>query len=139
MEVYGEDNEQRMSGEHETASYDKFSVGIANRGRSVRIGNDTLTEKKGYFEGKWGRPCFYPQQKCLNTTIICIFYCPNNGIWSAFLIQVDQFIYTNVDLFPFSWVNFILGMRIFPILLPGKCYKRRFLLSRYKSRLAIFP
>ena len=52
MEVYGEDNEQRMSGEHETASYDKFTVGIANRGRSVRIGNETLADKKGYFEDR---------------------------------------------------------------------------------------
>ena len=52
MEVYGEDNDQRMSGEHETASYDKFSVGIANRGRSVRIGNETLADKKGYFEDR---------------------------------------------------------------------------------------
>lgn len=52
MDVYGEDNDQRMSGEHETASYDTFSVGIANRGRSVRIGNDTLKNKKGYFEDR---------------------------------------------------------------------------------------
>lgn len=52
MDVYGKDNDQRMSGEHETASYDTFSIGIANRGRSIRIGNDTLKEKKGYFEDR---------------------------------------------------------------------------------------
>ena len=52
MDVYGEDNDQRMSGEHETASYDTFSIGIANRGRSIRIGNDTLKNKKGYFEDR---------------------------------------------------------------------------------------
>jgi glutamine synthetase len=52
MDVYGKDNDQRMSGEHETASYDSFSVGIANRGRSVRIGNDTLKNEQGYFEDR---------------------------------------------------------------------------------------
>ena len=52
MEVYGEDNIERMSGQHETAGFDKFSIGIANRGRSVRIGNDTINDKKGYFEDR---------------------------------------------------------------------------------------
>ena len=40
MEVYGTDNDKRMTGIHETASYDVFSHGIANRGSSVRIGNE---------------------------------------------------------------------------------------------------
>ena len=52
MSVYGEDNAERMSGQHETASFDNFSIGIANRGRSVRIGNDTINDKKGYFEDR---------------------------------------------------------------------------------------
>jgi len=52
MEVYGEDNAERMSGQHETAGFDKFSIGIANRGRSVRIGNDTINDKQGYFEDR---------------------------------------------------------------------------------------
>ena len=29
MERYGEGNNERMTGEHETASYDKFSFGVA--------------------------------------------------------------------------------------------------------------
>ena len=45
MEVYGDNNEARMTGEHETASFDTFSCGVGNRGCSVRIGNDTLREK----------------------------------------------------------------------------------------------
>jgi len=52
MAVYGEGNEERMTGEHETASYDKFTSGRANRGASVRIGNETVEKKKGYFEDR---------------------------------------------------------------------------------------
>ena len=52
MEVYGSGNEQRMTGKHETAAYDKFSFGVGNRGASVRIGNLTVDEKQGYFEDR---------------------------------------------------------------------------------------
>jgi glutamine synthetase len=52
MEVYGEGNQKRMTGLHETAKYDEFSFGRANRGRSVRIGNETINSKKGYFEDR---------------------------------------------------------------------------------------
>ena len=52
MMIYGEGNKERMTGHHETASYDEFSFGRANRGRSVRIGNDTINNKKGYFEDR---------------------------------------------------------------------------------------
>jgi len=52
MKVYGDDNHQRMTGEHETASFDKFSCGVGNRGCSVRIGNDTLRAECGYFEDR---------------------------------------------------------------------------------------
>lgn len=33
--VYGEDNEQRLTGKHETASMTRFSAGVAHRGASV--------------------------------------------------------------------------------------------------------
>ena len=52
MKVYGSGNEERMTGEHETASYDKFSWGTANRGRSIRIGNENVKNEKGYFEDR---------------------------------------------------------------------------------------
>ena len=52
MNVYGENNDRRMTGEHETASYYKFTHGKANRGASIRIGNNTYNEKKGYFEDR---------------------------------------------------------------------------------------
>lgn len=52
MKCYGADNHLRMSGKHETSSYDKFTFGRANRGASVRIPNVVLTESKGYFEDR---------------------------------------------------------------------------------------
>ena len=52
MTVYGEDNQLRMTGKHETASYDKFTWGVANRGSSVRIPRAVAAEGKGYFEDR---------------------------------------------------------------------------------------
>lgn len=52
MRNYGSGNERRMTGLHETASYNNFSFGRANRGSSVRIGNQTIKDKKGYFEDR---------------------------------------------------------------------------------------
>jgi len=52
MEVYGVNNHLRMTGEHETASYDKFTDSIANRGCSIRRGNNTVVDKCGYFEDR---------------------------------------------------------------------------------------
>ena len=52
MAVYGTGNELRMTGLHETASFDEFSAGVADRGKSIRIGNKTKRDKKGYFEDR---------------------------------------------------------------------------------------
>lgn len=52
MDVYGSGNEFRMTGEHETSSYNEFSYGIADRGKSIRIGNKTNKDRKGYFEDR---------------------------------------------------------------------------------------
>jgi glutamine synthetase len=49
--VYGEGNELRLTGKHETASIDQFSFGVANRGASIRIGRQTEADGYGYFEG----------------------------------------------------------------------------------------
>ena len=49
---YGTGNELRLTGKHETASIDKFSYGVANRGASVRIPNLTKQQGKGYFEDR---------------------------------------------------------------------------------------
>ena len=50
--IYGEGNELRLTGQHETASMDAFCYGVANRGASVRIGRDVEAEGKGYFEDR---------------------------------------------------------------------------------------
>jgi len=52
MKEYGEDNKMRMSGLHETASYDEFSYGVANRECSVRIPRDTEKNQCGYLEDR---------------------------------------------------------------------------------------
>lgn len=52
MEWYGDGNEERMTGSHETASFNKFSYGVANRGASVRIPRQTEKDQKGYFEDR---------------------------------------------------------------------------------------
>jgi glutamine synthetase len=52
MKLYGSGNEERMTGKHETASYTVFTDGVANRGASVRRGNETIKNKKGYFEDR---------------------------------------------------------------------------------------
>eukprot|EP01041_Mallomonas_annulata_P010674 gene10674-22277_t len=50
--VYGEDNELRLTGKHETASIHQFSYGVANRGCSIRIPRDTDARGYGYFEDR---------------------------------------------------------------------------------------
>jgi len=50
--VYGEDNQHRLTGHHETSSMEKFSYGLGNRGASVRIPITTMASKNGYFEDR---------------------------------------------------------------------------------------
>lgn len=52
MKEYGEGNEKRMTGIHETSSYDKFTYGIGNRGASVRISKQVHHEGKGFIEDR---------------------------------------------------------------------------------------
>jgi len=73
MNAYGSGNEERMTGAHETASYDTFSEGVANRGASIRRGNQTVKDGKGYFEDR--RPSsncdpYLVTGKLFETTII---------------------------------------------------------------------
>lgn len=52
MRVYGKDNDQRLTGKHETSSLYQFTWGVGTRNTSVRIPNDTYKEKRGYFEDR---------------------------------------------------------------------------------------
>jgi len=69
----GLDNQRRLTGAHETASYKEFSWGVANRGCSVRIPRMTEKEKKGYFEDR--RPAsnmdpYIVTGKIMETTVL---------------------------------------------------------------------
>lgn len=50
--AYGAGNADRLTGKHETASMDTFKWGVADRGASIRVGNDTFEKKKGYLEDR---------------------------------------------------------------------------------------
>jgi glutamine synthetase len=51
--AYGSDNDQRLTGLHETQSIDKFSYGVSDRGSSIRIPVGTVDAGwKGYLEDR---------------------------------------------------------------------------------------
>nr|CAD1825283.1 unnamed protein product [Ananas comosus var. bracteatus] len=50
--AYGEGNERRLTGKHETADINTFLWGVANRGASIRVGRETEKNGKGYFEDR---------------------------------------------------------------------------------------
>merc|ERR1712203_569782 len=52
IKVYGEGNDRRLTGAHETAPITQFSYGVANRGASVRIPTDAEANGCGYFEDR---------------------------------------------------------------------------------------
>lgn len=53
INVYGADNEQRLTGLHETQSIDKFSYGVSDRGASIRIPIATVESGwKGWLEDR---------------------------------------------------------------------------------------
>jgi glutamine synthetase len=52
ISVYGPSNKQRLTGKHETARWDQFSYGVANRGASIRIPRDSEYNGYGYFEDR---------------------------------------------------------------------------------------
>ena len=46
IEVYGADNDKRLTGAHETQSINEFSYGVSDRGASIRI--PIMTVEKGW-------------------------------------------------------------------------------------------
>jgi glutamine synthetase len=53
IKVYGPDNHLRLTGKHETAPWNKFSYGIADRGASVRVPHSFANNGyKGYLEDR---------------------------------------------------------------------------------------
>ena len=53
ISVYGDDNQKRLTGHHETSQCDVFFYGVANRAASIRIPASTVNAKgKGYIEDR---------------------------------------------------------------------------------------
>jgi glutamine synthetase len=52
MAEYGEGNERRLTGEHETQAIDTFSWGVSDRGASIRIPWQVDKDKCGYLEDR---------------------------------------------------------------------------------------
>ena len=52
IKCYGVGIEERLTGEHETAPWSKFSYGISDRGSSVRIPGGVARDKRGYLEDR---------------------------------------------------------------------------------------
>jgi glutamine synthetase len=51
--VYGPDNDKRLTGKHETAPWNKFSYGVADRGASIRVPHSFINNNyKGYLEDR---------------------------------------------------------------------------------------
>lgn len=52
IEVYGDDNNERLTGHHETSDMNSFSFGVANRTASIRIPRETDKNGYGYIEDR---------------------------------------------------------------------------------------
>ncbi|ODR98472.1 glutamine synthetase [Methyloceanibacter methanicus] len=53
IDVYGPDNHMRLTGKHETAPWNEFSYGVADRGASIRVPNSfPKNGYKGYLEDR---------------------------------------------------------------------------------------
>jgi glutamine synthetase len=50
--VYGDDNDQRLTGQHETGHISQFSSGVAHRGASIRIPRHVAAQGYGYLEDR---------------------------------------------------------------------------------------
>jgi len=52
VEVYGADNHERLTGNHETCGIDEFKSGVADRGASIRIPRHVASQQYGYLEDR---------------------------------------------------------------------------------------
>jgi len=52
IDIYGDDNKERLTGSHETSDLNNFSYGFGSRNTSIRIPTSTKINKCGYFEDR---------------------------------------------------------------------------------------
>jgi len=72
---YGEGNDKRLTGKHETCSINQFKFGVADRGASIRIPRTAESSGKGYMEDR--RPAancdpYRVARRVLKTTGECL-------------------------------------------------------------------
>ena len=64
IEMYGADNEQRLTGDHETCSIEEFKWGISDRGASIRVPAHVSDAGCGYLEDRRPAANCDPYQVC---------------------------------------------------------------------------
>ena len=64
ISVYGDKNDERLTGLHETAKITDFFYGVSDRGASIRIPMGTANEGKGYLEDRRPAANMDPYQVC---------------------------------------------------------------------------
>lgn len=72
ISVYGDENDKRLTGLHETSSINQFTYGIGTRNTSIRIPNQTFHDKCGYFEDRRPAANIDPY---LATSTLCKYCC----------------------------------------------------------------
>ena len=64
IEVYGADNDERLTGLHETCSIEEFRYGVSDRGASIRIPMQTSNDGFGYLEDRRPSANMDPYKVC---------------------------------------------------------------------------
>ncbi len=64
ISVYGDKNDERLTGLHETAKITDFFYGVSDRGASIRIPMGTANDGKGYLEDRRPAANMDPYQVC---------------------------------------------------------------------------
>ena len=62
--VYGDANEERLTGDHETCSINEFKYGVSDRGASIRIPMGVSNDGKGYLEDRRPASNVDPYKAC---------------------------------------------------------------------------
>lgn len=64
ISVYGANNEERLTGKHETCSIEEFRYGVADRGASIRIPRPVAESECGYLEDRRPSSNVDPYEAC---------------------------------------------------------------------------
>lgn len=77
INCYGDGNKNRLTGKHETASWEQFSFGVGHRGASIRIPVSTEANRRGYFEDRRPSSSMNPYVVCAMLVQTCLQVCPD--------------------------------------------------------------